>query len=111
MMRMFPDGTPLYMIMAATAGGVVAALFDLRDWKRAARKLIIGTLTAWYLTPVTLHLIGPLKIQEGHDLSVAGFLTGILGLLIIETIYAVFKEHVADWRSKLFGGGANAKDR
>ena len=103
-LKLLPEGVPLFVLLAGVLGAVVSAV---NDWKRpvvALRKLIVGSVTSWYMTPLAVKVLTGLGLPDQQTLAMGGFLTGILGVLLIELIVQVATERLKPLLVKAFGG-------
>ncbi len=83
------------LALAGIAGSAVSVAMEWTGWWASARKLFIGALTAYYLSPLGtkfFHFIfGPMSVAEEQSASVGGFITGIGGVIIVEIILKAFR--------------------
>jgi uncharacterized membrane protein YeaQ/YmgE (transglycosylase-associated protein family) len=91
-LKLLPEGVPLFMVIAGVAGAVASAAFDFKDPRRAIRKIVVGSASAVYVAPLVSKWLQVLGLAADHTLGLAGWLCGLLGLLIVETIYQVAPE-------------------
>jgi hypothetical protein len=83
-------GLKFSAIVAGLAGGLVSLLAEKqKDWKRAVVMLIVGALTAGYVTPlVSLHMhFNTDKFDPGNSLA---FLVGLISMRAIDLIMSAF---------------------
>ncbi|MDC7683277.1 hypothetical protein PQU92_08310 [Asticcacaulis sp. BYS171W] len=99
-MKFLPEGVPLFVVIAGISGAVASAAFDFKDPKRAARKVVVGSVSAIYVSPLVAKWLTALGLNGDHTLGLAGWLCGLLGLLIVETIHQVAPEILSAWRSR-----------
>lgn len=100
--KMFPDDASLFVFVAGVAGSVVASAFDFRGWKTALRKIVVGSISSIYVGP---WIQAWFPAMSGDSLmGFVGFVTGLCGLLIVETIM----EFVKARRAGVMGGGDEA---
>lgn len=102
-MKLLPDGVPLFVVIAGIAGAVASAAFDFKDRQKALRKIVVGSTSALYVAPLVAKWLTALGLSGEHTLGLAGWLCGLLGLLIVETIYQVAPEILTIWRSRKAG--------
>lgn len=78
------------LAIAGVAGAAVSAITEWEGIWPAARRLVVGAVTAYFLGPAGIPLFGwvffEVKIPSEHATSVGGFLTGVGGVIIIEII-------------------------
>lgn len=83
-------GIKLSAVVAGLAGGLVSVLAEKRrSWKRALVILVIGALTAGYITPiVAIHThFNTEKFDPDNSL---GFLIGLISMRVIDLIITSF---------------------
>lgn len=82
-------GIKLTHLLAGVAGGVVRAFLAGGSWVAAISSVVVGSLTAGYLTTPVYHGAKSWFPALGHDISsehAIGFLVGLTAMLICEGV-------------------------
>lgn len=78
------------LITAATAGGIVSAAMDWTGFIPAARKIVVGAISAYFLSPLAIPFVGwildGISVPEDKALGMSGFIMGVLGIVVIDTL-------------------------
>lgn len=78
------------LFVSGIAGSVVSAVMEWEGVMPAIRRFIVGFLTAYHLGPAGIPIFawvfGKVEIPVEQATSVAGFITGIGGIVIVEII-------------------------
>ncbi|QJD54336.1 hypothetical protein [Aminobacter phage Erebus] len=78
------------LLTAATAGGIVSAAMDWTGFLPAVRKIVVGTISAYYLSPLAIPYVGwaldGISVPQDKALGMSGFIMGVLGIVVIDTI-------------------------
>lgn len=78
------------LLVAATAGGIVSAAMDWNGILPATQKLVVGAISAYFLSPLAIPFLGwileGLSVPEDKVLGMSGFIMGVIGIVVIETI-------------------------
>lgn len=82
------------LFQAGFAGAMVSAAMEWTGILPAVRKIVVGTLCAMYLSPITAPVFawafGGLSIPQENAVGVSGFLMGVVGIIFIEIVLKVF---------------------
>ncbi len=78
------------LIIAAVAGGVVSAAMDWNGFLPATRKLVVGGIAAYYLSPIAAPylewILEGISVPADKAIGMSGFIMGVVGIVVIETI-------------------------
>lgn len=76
------------LLTAGVAGAAVSAVMDWNSWLSAARRLFVGSLTAFFMGPAGIPVFewtfGKINIPIEQSTSVGGFVMGVGGIVIVE---------------------------
>lgn len=90
------NGSPGQVAMAGLFGAVVNAILEWQGWVATARKIFVGTVSAYFMgplgIPVLQWLLGKFDVPPTSSASVGGFIMGLVGVLLAETILIAIKE-------------------
>ena len=89
---LFPDNATPAVLLAGFLGGVTSALLRYEGFWETLRKLLIGFFCAAYFTPLCAPLISLLSsigLAGESGPALAGFICGLCGLLIIESVVKI----------------------
>lgn len=79
------------LLVAGTAGAVVSSIMEWTGVLPALRKIAVGATTAYFLSPLAVPFLGWLldgiSVPTENAAGMSGFLMGVLGIVVIETIY------------------------
>ncbi len=82
---------------AGLAGAAVSAAMEWTGFRSAVRKIVVGTLCAMYLSPLAIPLLswvlGAIDVPIEKTAGMSGFLMGVLGIVVIEILFKVFRLH------------------
>lgn len=86
-------------VIPGAIGGVVAALTKKGHWREKARVFVIGTLSAYFLSPLVLPVLEftfgrTLAIDSTRLASMSGFLAGATAVVLIEIVLRAFTNRV-----------------
>lgn len=83
------------LVLAGLAGSAVSAAMEWTGVLPAVRKIVVGTLSAIYLSPLSTPFLGwvldGISVQPENAPSMSGFLMGVVGIVVIEIILKAFK--------------------
>lgn len=93
------------LALAGVAGSAVSVAMEWTGVLSSLRKLFIGAVTAYYLSPLGMPLfqwaLGSMSVPEEQSASVGGFIIGIGGIIIVEIILKAFRiRHAEIGRSR-----------
>lgn len=78
------------LLTAATAGGVVSAAMDWTGFIPAVRKIVVGAISAYFLSPLAIPFVGwildGISVPEDKALGMSGFIMGVIGIVVIDTL-------------------------
>lgn len=78
------------LLTAGTAGAAVSAMMEWTGFLPAVRKIVVGAIAAYYISPLAAPFIGWLldgiSVPTENASGMSGFITGVLGIIIIETL-------------------------
>jgi len=94
------------LLVAGLAGSAVSAAMEWTGFLPAIRKIVVGTLSALYLSPLAVPfltwILGGLSVPPENASGVGGFLMGVVGIVVIEIILKAFKLKRDDINRGLF---------
>ncbi len=83
------------LTLAALAGSAVSAVFEWEGILPGIRRIFVGTVTAYFLGPVSIPLFqwvfGKIDVPPESASSVGGFFVGVVGMIIIEVMLKVMR--------------------
>jgi len=83
------------MAIAGIAGSAVAVIMEWEGWISSSRRFFVGAVSAFFLGPVGVPLVSwlfpKINVPVDHAVSVGGFVMGICGIVIIETLLTVLR--------------------
>ena len=95
-----PDGK---VVVAGAIGSVVGALTQEGQWLKKCRIFAVGSLSAYFLSPLVVPSLqwglGLLGVDSTKVAGLSGFLAGAFGLMFMEFLIQAFH--------KKFGGGSS----
>ena len=80
-------------MISGLAGASVSAALEWKGVMPTTRKIFIGTLSAYYLGPLSSPLLewalSGIKVDPG--IGVSGFLMGLVGITVVEIVVKAFR--------------------
>jgi hypothetical protein len=93
-----PQWAEPWQMAAGFLGATVSSLLKWEGPAETVRKLIIGGVSAMFLTPmigpVIAWALGPLNLPVEGTAGAAGFFAGVTGYVLIETMVKLVKAHL-----------------
>ncbi|AAL49615.1 unknown [Sinorhizobium phage PBC5] len=82
-------------LLAGFAGSAVSVAMEWNGVPSAVRRLFVGGVTAYYLSPLGVPLfqwaLGQLEVGGEQAAGVGGFIIGVGGVIIVEIILKAFR--------------------
>lgn len=95
--------------LAGIAGSAVSVALEWTGVLSGIRRLFVGATTAFFLSPIGVPLFqwafGAIDIPPDQAAGVSGFVTGLSGIIIVETFLGALRLRKAE-----LGGGLHDED-
>ncbi|QPC87155.1 hypothetical protein GA830_10675 [Mesorhizobium sp. NBSH29] len=95
------------LLTAGFLGSVVAAAMEWTGVFPAVRKILVGTISAVYLSPLGLPflewVLNGISVPRESAAGMSGFLMGVTGIVVIEIILKAFRIKRDDLNQKIGG--------
>lgn len=89
------------VLTAGFAGAAVSAVMEWNGYIPATRRLFVGTISAFYLSPIGIPIIKFLlsfvldEVPTENLIGLGGFVMGVTGIIIIEIMVKTLQLHKA----------------